>query len=230
MREGRIQSWLARLSDRERRIVFIGGATALVALLVVGGVAVQRKVTTMEDAVAENAEALGEVRNLAPDYLQSRREEKAIDEALTAAREQSLQSVLLDLAKDIQFERKFGDDGNSDGGGAVRLSDFIKFSNANEVLAELTMRKGGRQRSTSAKKKAKAKGKGEKEVFLASIEIVFDRIPDTPLFQFLEKIDTHSSGMFSTSLDISRESPNREHFRAKMTIAQFRFGAAGEGS
>jgi hypothetical protein len=229
MREGRIQSWLARMSDRERRIVFGGGITIVAVILVLGGLAVQRKVAAMEEAVDENAEALAEVRALAPVYLQNRREEKAIDEALTAARGQSLQSVLLAIAKDIQFERKFGDDGSSDGGGAARLSDFIKFSNANEVLADLTTRKGKRSRSTSAKKK-KTKKKGEKEVFLASIEVVFDRVPDTPLFQFLEKIDTHSSGMFSTSLDISRESPNREHFRAKMTIAQFRYGAEEEGS
>ena len=222
MREGRIQSWFARLSDRERNIVIGGGLLVGAVVLVLVGLLVNRKVATMEEAVAENADALAEIRELAPEYLRARREEKAIDESLERAKGQSLQSVLLGVAKDIQFERKFSDEG----GGVARLADFIKFSNANEVLADLTTRKD-RRRSTSAKKKKK---KTEKQVFVASIEVVFDRIPDTALFQFLERVDTHEGGLFATSLDISRDSPNREHFRAKMTIAQFRYGGAEEGS
>ncbi|MCB9738838.1 MAG: type II secretion system protein M [Deltaproteobacteria bacterium] len=222
MREGRIQSWFARLSDRERTIVIGGGLLVGAVVLVLVGLLVSRKVATMEEAVADNADALTEIRELAPEYLRARREEKAIDESLTRAQGTSLQSLLLDVAKDIQFERKFSDEG----GGVARLADFIKFSNANEVLADLTTRKD-RRRSTSSKKKKKKVGK---QVFVASIEVVFDRIPDTALFQFLERVDTHEGGLFATSLDISRDSPNREHFRAKMTIAQFRYGAGEEGS
>lgn len=221
MREGRIQSWFARLSDRERTIVIGGGLLVGAVVLVLVGLLVSRKVATMEEAVADNADALTEIRELAPEYLRARREEKAIDESLTRAQGTSLQSLLLDVAKDIQFERKFSDEG----GGVARLADFIKFSNANEVLADLTTRKD-RRRSTSSKKKKKV----GKQVFVASIEVVFDRIPDTALFQFLERVDTHEGGLFATSLDISRDSPNREHFRAKMTIAQFRYGAGEEGS
>lgn len=222
MREGRIQSWFARLSDRERTIVIGGGLLVGAVVLVLVGLLVSRKVATMEEAVADNADALTEIRELAPEYLRARREEKAIDESLTRAQGTSLQSLLLDVAKDIQFERKFSDEG----GGVARLADFIKFSNANEVLADLTTRKD-RRRSASSKKKKKKVGK---QVFVASIEVVFDRIPDTALFQFLERVDTHEGGLFATSLDISRDSPNREHFRAKMTIAQFRYGAGEEGS
>lgn len=222
MREGRIQSWFARLSDRERTIVIGGGLLVGGVVLVLVGLLVSRKVATMEEAVADNADALTEIRELAPEYLRARREEKAIDESLTRAQGTSLQSLLLDVAKDIQFERKFSDEA----GGVARLADFIKFSNANEVLADLTTRKD-RRRSTSSKKRKKKVGK---QVFVASIEVVFDRIPDTALFQFLERVDTHEGGLFATSLDISRDSPNREHFRAKMTIAQFRYGAGEEGS
>lgn len=220
MREGRLQSWFARLSDRERNIVLVGGVLVFAVVLVLTGLLVSRKVAAMEEAVAANDEALGEIRQLAPEYLRARREEKAIEEALDRARGQSLQSLLLAVAKDIQFERKFSEDG----GGVARLSDFIKFSNANEVLADLTTRK--KRRASSSKKKKKS----GKQVFVASIEVVFDRIPDTALFQFLERVDTHEGGLFATSLDISRDSPNREQFRAKMTIAQFRYGAAEEGS
>ena len=52
----------------------------------------------------------------------------------------------------------------------------------------------------------------------------FDRVPDSALFQFLERVETHKQPMFSVSLDISRESPNHEHFRAKLKVGQFRYG------
>lgn len=229
MREGKIQAWLARLSDRERSIVLGGGLVVLAALL--GGVAflIQERVTTMEEAVAENAAALGEIRQLAPGYVRNRRDDKAIEEALERARTESLQSLLLAVAKDVQFERKFGE-GEDSGGGSAHLAEYVKFSNANEILAELTTRKGKSSRTSASAKKKKAGSKTDKQVFLASIEVVFDRVPDVALFQFLEKIDTHPDGLFATSLDISRESPNHEHFRAKMTIAQFRYGGAEEGS
>lgn len=230
MREGKFQAWLARMSDRERAIVIGGGLVVLAALL--GGVAllIQQRVAAMEEAVAENAAALGEIRQLAPAYVRNRKDDKAIEEALERARTESLQSLLLAVAKDIQFERKFGEGEEGGGGGSARLADYVKFSNANEILAELTTRKGKSGRASAASKKKKPGGKADKQVFLASIEVVFDRVPDTALFQFLEKIDTHPDGLFATSLDISRESPNHEHFRAKMTIAQFRYGGAEEGS
>lgn len=230
MREGKIEAWLARMSSRERSIVLGGGLFVLVAALVGVAFLVHDRVTMMEEAVDENATALSEIRGLAPGYVRNRRDDKAIEETLKRAQAESLQSLLLAAAKDIQFERKFGeDDPSGGGGGTARLADFVKFSNANEILAELTTRKGKTSRNSMSTKK-KTASKTEKQVFLASIEVVFDRIPDSALFQFLEKIDTHPDGLFATSLDISRESPNHEHFRAKMTIAQFRYSGAEEGS
>ncbi len=227
MQEGKIQAWLGRLSDRERAIVVGGGISVLAALLLTAGFFVQQRVAEMELAVADNAEALRQIHDAAPTYLRNRREDKAIDESLERARATSLQSSLLALAKDIQFERKAT--GEEEGpSGSERLSDFIKFSNATEILAELTTRKGAGAGKQAAKKKKAAKG--EKQVFLSSIEVVFDRVPDTALFQFLEKIDTHPDGLFASSLDISRESSDHEHFRAKLTVAQFRYGGAEEGS
>ncbi len=227
VQEGKIQAWLARLSDRERSIVVGGGVAVLAAVLLTFGFFVQQRVAEMELAVADNAEALRQIRDAAPAYLSNRKEDRAIDESLERARATSLQSSLLALAKEIQFERKVT--GEEEGpAGTERLSDFIKFSNASEILAELTARKGAGGGKAAAKKKKPTKG--EKQVFLSSIEVVFDRVPDTALFQFLEKIDTHPDGLFASSLDVSRESTDHEHFRAKLTIAQFRYGGAEEGS
>ncbi len=216
MKEGRIASAFAQMSDRERTLVIGGGSLVLVGVVVVAGLLVSRKVAAMEEQVAANAESLSAVLDAAPKYLESRREEKAIDEQLTQAAGTSLQSTLLAIAKDVKFERKFGADATQE----ARLSDFVKFSNATEILADLTQKKKRRKR----RKKKKKKKKGEKQVFLATIEVVFDRVPDSALFQFLEKVETHKQPMFSVSLDISRESPNHEHFRAKLKVGQFRYG------
>ena len=223
MKEGRINSAFAQMSDRERKLVVGGGSLMLVALIVVAGLLVSRKVAAMEEQVAANGAALSSILDAAPTYLKNRREEKAIDEALTQAAGSSLQSTLLSIAKDVKFERKYGNDGTSE----ARLSDFVKFSNATEILADLTQKRSKKKRR--AKKKKLAKGaKAERQVFLSTIEVVFDRVPDGALFQFLEKVETHKDALFGVSLDISRESPNHEHFRAKLQVGQFRYGGGDD--
>lgn len=222
MKEGRISSAFAQMSDRERKLVVGGGTLMLLGIIVISGLLVSRKVAAMEEQVAANGEALSDILGAAPSYLKHRREEKAIDEALSRAAGSSLQSTLLGIAKSVKFERKYGNDGTSE----ARLSDFIKFANATEILADLTQKRKKKRRRR--KKKKKKGGKTERQVFLATIEVVFDRIPDGALFQFLEKVETHKDALFGVQLDISRESPNHEHFRAKLKVGQFRYGGGDE--
>lgn len=219
MRDSALGRWFSRLSDRERKLVVAGGLLVSIALLALTGVLVSRRVSTLEDQVAINADALNEVLQLAPKYLDNRREEKEIDEQLKRASASSLQSTLLGIAKDVQFERTYAEGGTS----VARMSDFIKFSNSTEVLADLT-KTGKRNKRRKPKKKG---AKAGKQVFLATIEVVFDRIPDTALFQFIAKVEQHKEALFATSLDISRESPNHDHFRAKMRVGQFKYGNEG---
>lgn len=222
MRESALGRWFARLSDRERTLVVGGGLLVGGALILLTAIMVTRRVSELETQVATNADALNEVLDLAPDYLDNRREERAIDQQLKSAASSSLQSTLLGIAKEIQFERKYTEGGTS----TSRMSDFIKFSNASEVLADLT--KTSKRGNRNKRKKKKKKGeKAEKQVFLASIEVVFDRIPDTALYQFMAKVEQHPDALFATSLDISRESPNHEHFRTKMRVGQFKYGSEG---
>ncbi len=54
--------------------------------------------------------------------------------------------------------------------------------------------------------------------------MIFDRVKDDALFQFMAKVDSHHEALFGLSLDISRESPNHDHFRAKLKVGQFRYG------
>lgn len=221
MKDSAIGRWFARLSDRERKLVVGGGLMIFSAVIILTGLLVSRRVSALEEQVAGNSDALKEVLDLAPGYLDNRREEKAIDDQLKRAGSSSLQSTLLGIAKGVQFERKYTEGGTS----TARLSDFVKFSNATEVLADLTKtRKGGKRRKKKKKKKGAA---AQKQVFLASIEVVFDRIPDTALFQFMAKIEQHEEALFATSLDISRESPNHQHFRAKLRVGQFKYGSEG---
>ena len=226
MASSRLSAAFNRMSDRERRLVLGGGLLIAVIVVILASVLVSRKVAALEEMVADNDQAIGEILDLAPDYLRQRREEKAIDEQLARAANASLQSTLLGIAKEIQFERKYSEEGGTQ---TVRLSDYIKFANATEILAELTQksRKGKKKKKRRGKKKGK-NAKPEREVFLATIEVVFDRVPDTALFQFLAKVDGHPEALFGLSLDVSRESPNHDHFRSKLKVGQFRYGQLDE--
>ena len=216
MKETAIGRWFARLSDRERKLVIGGGLMMLIASIALTAILVSRKVGDLEQQVAGNDEALTEIFGLAPKYLANRREERAIDEQLKAAASGSLQSTLLGIAKDVKFERKYTEGGTS----TSRLSDFIKFANSTEVLADLTKKQRG-------KKRKKKKKDASAQVFLSSIECVFDRVPDTALFAFMAKIEQHEGALFATSLDMSRESPTHDHFRAKLRVGQFKYGNEG---
>ncbi|HAN32534.1 MAG TPA: hypothetical protein DCQ06_13140 [Myxococcales bacterium] len=219
MSSNKITNAFEQMSDRERKLVYGGGSLVIVSLVIVIGIFVSRKVTAMEEQVATNSEALTTILDAAPSYLKNRREDKAIDEVLKQASGSSLQSTLLGIAKEIKFEKKYGADATSE----VRLSDFVKFSNATEILADLTQNKKKKARRKRRRKKKRGE-KSKRQLFLATIVVALDRVPDTALFQFLERVETHKQPMFGVSLDISRESPNREHFRAKLKVGQFRYG------
>ena len=152
MKSNRLTNAFEQMSDRERKLVFGGGTLVVLALVVAIGIFVSRKVTAMEEQVATNAEALNGVLDAAPSYLKNRREDKAIDEQLTQATGANLQSTLLTIAKEIKFEKKYGADATSE----VRLSDFVKFSNATEILADLTQKKKKKGRRKRRKKKSAA--------------------------------------------------------------------------
>jgi type II secretory pathway component PulM len=218
MKIGRIGVWLERMSDRERKIVLGGTAVAVAAGLLLVGVLVSRRVSALEEQVADNETALREVVGLAPKYLHDRQDEKAVQEQLERATKESLQATVLNIAKLIEYEKK-DEEGNVQ---KSRLSDNVKFANATEILAELTQKKKG---ATQPKKKHK---KGAKEVFLASIDVVFQNVPDEALMQFMAKVESHPDPLFGISVDMSRNSPTREAFQATMKIGQFRYGTLEE--
>jgi len=214
MKLGRLSATLERMSDRERKIVFGGVAMVTLACLGLGSVLVSRRVSALEDEVTANESSLREITELAPTYLQRVAEERAIEEQLERASKESLQATVLGIAKTVQFERK-DEDGNPT---TERLSDTIKFSNATEILAELTHKQKKGAKHTTKKQKS------GRQVFLASIDAVFQGVPDEALMRFLAKLETHPDPMFGLTLDISRTGTSRDQFQATIKIGQFRFG------
>ncbi len=209
---------LERMSDRERKIVLGGGATLLLAGLIAVSVLVSRRVAGLEEEVAQSETALVDIAAAGPRYLQLRDDEKAVAEQLDRASKDPLQATVLAIAKEIKFDKK-DPDGNPT---SEKLADVIKFSNASEILAELT---------TKAKKQApkkKAKKKGSKEVFLSTIDAVFQNVPDEALLRFLSKLETHPEPMFGLSVDIQRTGPTRDQMQATVKIGQFRYGVLEE--
>lgn len=201
-----------RMSDRERKIVLGGGGLVTLALILLVGVLVSRRVSALEEDVTAGEVALREVAATAPDYLRVRAEEKALGEQLDRASKESLQATVLAIAKDIKYE-KTDAEGNAT---TERLADVIKFANSSEILAELT--------SKTKKAKKKPKKKGGQEVFLATIDAVFAGVPDEALMRFLSKLETHPDPLFGLALDISRTQTTRDQFQATLKIGQFRYG------
>ena len=146
-----------------------------------------------------------------------RAEEKSLTEQLERASKESLQATVLAIAKTVEYDKPDAD-GNPQ---KIKLSDAVKFQNASEVLAELTQKRKG----ASNKKKHK---KGQKEVFLATIECVFNGVPDTALDRFMARVESHPDSLFGIAVDISRNNPSRDAFAATLKIGQFRFGTLEE--
>jgi type II secretory pathway component PulM len=215
------QAFFERMSDRERKLVAGGAVAVVVALLIVVAVLVSRRVSDMEVLVEEQAQDLDTIVEAAPAFLKQRGENEAVEKQLREAAASSLQSTLLGIAKEIQFERRLGDEATPQ---PARLSEYIKFANGTEILAELTQKTKG----TRKKKQPKDLKEGE-QVFLASIDVVFDEVPDTALFQFMGAVESHPGHLFSISLDINRQGNDHEQFRAKMRVGQFRYGRGEEG-
>jgi type II secretory pathway component PulM len=220
MRAGRIGTAFENLSDRERKLVVGGGALVFVSVTLIAAVFVSRKVAALEEDVSARNGDIAELLEMAPDYLAVRAEDDTADKQLTKAADTSLQSTLLSIAKEIEFEKKYVDVG---GTSRVKLSDYIKFENATEVLAELTKRARG-DKKRRRKSKRKKKGKDERQVFLATIDVSFDQVPDTPIYLFMSKLENHPDRLFGVTAEISRQGPNREQFRATLKVGQFRYG------
>ena len=215
----RLGTMLERMSDRERNLVLAGVALSAIVVVVLSGVLLSRKVTALEDDVTRGDDALREIAAQGPKYLANRAEEKATEDQLERAGKEQLQATVLNIAKTIEFQR-----GDEEGDGTKeKLSDSIKFANATDVLAELTQRKKG-----APVKKAKKAKKGQKEVFLSTIDAVFQNVPEEALDRFLAKLETHADPLFGVSLDLTRTGNSRDQFAATIKIGQFRYGVLDE--
>lgn len=213
----RLSAAFERLSDRERKIVLAGSALVVLAGLVLSALLVSRRVSAMEEEVVASEQALADIVAAGPAYLRMREDEKAVADQLERASKEPLQAAVLTIAKTIAYDRQDAD-------GAVvneKLADVIKFANASDILAELTTK-------TKKTTKKKTKKKGGKEVFLSTIDAVFENVPDEAIFRFMAKLETHPEPMFGLNVDINRSGNGNEQMRATIKIGQFRYGQLEE--
>lgn len=213
----RLSAAFERLSDRERKIVLAGSALVVLAALVLAALLVSRRVSAMEEEVVASEQTLADIAAAGPAYLRMREDEKAVADQLERASKEPLQAAVLNIAKTIAYDRQDQD-------GAVineKLADVIKFSNASDILAELTTK-------TKKATKKKTKKKAGKEVFLSTIDAVFENVPDEAIFRFMAKLETHPEPMFGLNVDINRSGNGNEQMRATIKIGQFRYGQLEE--
>jgi hypothetical protein len=197
--------------------VLAGSALVVLAGLVLAALLVSRRVNAMEEEVVASEQALADIVAAGPAYLRMREDEKAVADQLERASKEPLQAAVLGIAKAIAYDRQDQD-------GAVineKLADVIKFSNASDILAELTTK-------TKKAVKKKTKKKGGKEVFLSTIDAVFENVPDEAIFRFMAKLETHPEPMFGLNVDINRSGNGNEQMRATIKIGQFRYGQLEE--
>ncbi len=214
---GRLTAMFDRMSDRERKLVIGAVAALTVTAIVAGGVLITSRVSALQEEVESNEAALKDIEAAAPRYLALREEEKTVDSQLERASKEPLQATVLALAKEIKYTTKDGEGNTSD----QKLSDVIKFSNASDILAELTTK--------AAKKPAKKKkAKKGKEVFLSTIDAMFPNVPDDALLRLLSKLETHPEPMFGLTVDITRNGTSRDQMQATIKIGQFRYGQLEE--
>jgi hypothetical protein len=216
---GRIGAAFERMSDRERKLVMAGVALMTMIGLVLVAVLVSRRVSALEEEVQGNEVALKDISGAAPRYLALREEEKSVAEQLDRAAKEPLQATVLAIAKEIKYQAKDADGAETE----TRLADVIKFSNASDILAELTTKAAKKVQKTKTKKK-----KGAKEVFLSTIDAVFQNVPDDAVLRFLSKLETHPEPMFGLTVEITRTGPTRDQMQATIKIGQFRYGQLEE--
>ncbi|MBI5610526.1 MAG: hypothetical protein HY902_16740 [Deltaproteobacteria bacterium] len=216
---GRIGAAFERMSDRERKLVMGGIAIMTLIGLVLVAVLVSRRVSALEEEVQGNEAALKDISAAAPRYLALREEEKSVAEQLDRAAKEPLQATVLAIAKEIKYQSKDADGVEAE----TRLADVIKFANASDILAELTTKAAKKVQKTKTKKK-----KGAKEVFLSTIDAVFQNVPDDAVLRFLSKLETHPEPMFGLTVEITRTGPTRDQMQATIKIGQFRYGQLEE--
>ncbi len=216
---GRLGAAFERMSDRERKLVLGGIAVMTLIGLVLVAVLVSRRVSALEEEVQGNEAALKDISAAAPRYLALREEEKSVADQLDRAAKEPLQATVLAIAKEIKYQAKDAEGGEAE----TRLADVIKFANASDILAELTTKAAKKVQKPKTKKK-----KGGKEVFLSTIDAVFQNVPDDAVLRFLSKLETHPEPMFGLTVEITRTGPTRDQMQATIKIGQFRYGQLEE--
>ena len=108
----RLSAWFERLSDRERKIVLVGGSLLLLVAVGLGIALVQQKVSALEEEVTAGEEALAELTKQAPDYLRRKAEKAATEAQLEKEiRELLRKAEILDAQEDGKYGKgKLGSD------------------------------------------------------------------------------------------------------------------------
>ncbi len=203
-----VRDAVARMSDREKKLVFGLGLT-LVVLVVVGvGYVVSTALSDAREEVEQGRLALGEIRLLAEDYLEQKGRREAVQDLISKNQVSSIVTAVNEIARGIKVESedpRFGGDKN--------VSDIItSFAGKTvETRIEFTTKKKRRKRSDEAEDTT-----GNYEVE-QSLEIA--EIPIDTLYKFLEAIEGSPDLLFVRKVDISRKFGNLEHAQASITVS-----------
>ncbi len=193
---------LDRLSQREKVLfgVLIGGFLVILVViyqLLVGGVFSDLK---MDKKQLETK--VEEIRKMAPKYLKSKQEYKALMDQVKANTMASIRIPLNEIAKTIEYQ------GDIRGATGNRLADIISFE-GQTVTTPVFLR----PRSKRAKKHAKPD--------LVRIEQTarFREVPVKALLEYLDKIEHSDKLMWVSKVEMTRRFNNMAHVRASITVA-----------
>ena len=202
-----ITAMLGRMSARERRLFGLLGA-ALTAVVVAGAwFGVSAVFSSIREDIDADRRIFAELKVLAPSYQENQAKRKAIEEAVKANRE-SVRVMANEILKDIELTAEVP------GALGTRLSDIVSFEGKTvETPVELT----------KSKKSLKSKKKASSGYIQEEQTLEFKEVPQADLIRFLDAVEKSDGLLFVTKVDMSRKFNDKNHVRATVGIATYRY-------
>lgn len=212
---GRISQAFSRLSSRERTLVTLMVGALFVGIVAVVYVIFQGKISTLEENIAAEQEALRKVYAATPAYLEAKERFAATRSQAVNNAGLNLTTAVAEIADKIVFEAV---DPRTGPLGKKHIKEFLDF-------------KSPKEKQVGPKKKATGKKVSVAGYYQRDQEItVKENIPFESFYELLEKIEESGDMLFVTDMRIERNRLDPERAgQGKIVVSTFYWqGEKGE--
>lgn len=200
-----------RLSQREKVLFGVLIAIFLVILVVVYQFFVGGVFTGLRNDKKFLQQKAEEIQELAPKYLQSKKDYESLMKRVQANTMVSVRIPLNEIAKTIEYK------GDIRGATGNRLADIVSFE-GQTVSTPIFLR----PRSKKSKKHARP------DMVRVEQTARFREVPIKALLEYLDKIEHSDKLMWVSKVEITRRFNNMAHARAAITVATLQLPQEGQ--